>query len=225
VLRKLVRSLAQVSLGSSLPRVFSLVLSIVSLGCAGGCARNPQPTAAPASHEAAVADAIVVLGHRPPLVAGQLEYETRARVEQGIALFKQGRAKRLVFSGGPSTPEAIEADVMAAYAASRGVPEDALLRERRSRDTIENARLSVELLRRELTLLLATARRPRVVLVTSDYHIERATKLFRCAGAEVEAVSVPLELSRRERRKKRWSERFVRLYYLFIDECGRAVGT
>lgn len=206
--------------------VLALVLSVVSLGCAGsGASAAARGASSRHDGEPLVADAIVVLGHRPPLVAGQLEYETRARVERGVALFLQGRAPRLLFSGGPSTPEAIEADVMASHAASRGVPEQALRRERASRDTIENARLSAELLRRELALLDATARPPRIVLVTSDYHLERATKLFRCAGVEVDGVSVPLALSRRERRKKRWSERFVRLYYVFIDECARAAGT
>lgn len=249
MLRRLVRSLAQVSLagaalafararegslrllvrtkdGAKSRRVLALVLSILSLSCGGCGASSAARGATPrGDDEPFVADAIVVLGHRPPLAAGALEYETRARVERGIALFLEGRAPRLLFSGGPSTPEAIEADVMASYAASRGVPEQALRRERASRDTIENARLSVDLLRRELALLTATARPPRIVLVTSDYHVERATKLFRCAGAEVDGVSVPLSLSRRERRKKAWSERFVRLYYVFIDECGRAAGT
>jgi len=209
------------------------VLSIVSVGCTAGGPSQTAREAAP-HHDGTprVADAIVVLGHRPPLSAGQVEYETRARVERGVALFLQGRATRLLFSGGPSTPEAIEADVMAAYAASRGVPEHALLRERASRDTIENARLSVAMLRRELALpdpsvdrgRALASRRPRILLVTSDYHLERASKLFRCAGAEVDGVSVPLALSSRARRKKLWSERAVWLYYLFIDECGRAAG-
>jgi uncharacterized SAM-binding protein YcdF (DUF218 family) len=210
--------------------VLPIVLSIVSAGCGAGQAS--QEATPLHGGEVGVADAIVVLGHRPPLAGSELEYETRARVERGVLLFQQGRAPRLLFSGGPSTPEAIEADVMASYAASRGVPEQALLRERASWDTIENARFSVELLRRELSSSstrapnprTSTVRRPRIVLVTSDYHLERASRLFRCAGAEVDGVSVPLAISSREQRKKRWSERFVRLYYLFIDECGRAAG-
>lgn len=232
MLRKLVCSLTDVALrlargseGGLRQRVLSIVLSIVSVGCAGaGVGQAARDASHPHVSESGVIDAIVVLGHRPPLAEGQLEYETRVRVERGIALFREGRATRLLFSGGPSTPQAIEADVMASYAASHGVPEQALRRERASRDTIENARLSVELLNRELALIAATTRRPRILLVTSDYHLERASRLFRCAGADVEGVSVPLAISSRERRKKRWSERFVKLYYLFIDECGRAAG-
>lgn len=165
-------------------------------------------------------DAIVVLGHRPALKGQELEAETLARVEQGIALFRAGAAPKLLFAGGESTPGVIEADVMAAHAAAQGVPEHALLRERASRDTIENARYSVALMREQLRL----ERRPRVLLVTSDYHIERASRLLRCAGAEVANAPVQLVQTARERRKRRRSERWVALYYWFIDECGRAQG-
>jgi uncharacterized SAM-binding protein YcdF (DUF218 family) len=204
----------------------SLSLGLAAAACASGCASHaahepPSSLGGRAStqdSEPDARDAIVVLGHRPPLSAGVLAYETRARVDRGVGLFVEGRAPRLLFSGGPSTPEAVEADVMASYAAQRGVPEAALRRERASRDTIENARLSVAMLRREL----GRERRPRIVLVTSDYHVERASRLFRCAGAEVDSVSVPLVLSPRERRKKRRNERYIQIYYWFIDECARA---
>jgi len=207
--------------GSLLRAGLSLALGLAALSCASGRA-SQGARADPSAPGVATPgpDAIVVLGHRPPLAAGQLEYETRARVERGVALFRAGRAPRLLFSGGPSTPEAVEADVMAHHAAAEGVPESALLRERASRDTIENARLSVALLRGELGL----PRRPRIVLVTSDYHVARASKLFRCAGADVEAAPVALALSDRARRKKQRGERWIGLYYWFFDECARARG-
>jgi len=163
-------------------------------------------------------DAIVVLGHRPPLDEHGLEYETRARVEHGIALYRAGRAPRLLFAGGPSTSRAIEADVMAQYAEAQGVPASAILRERASRDTIENARFAVGLLQRTLEL----ARAPRVVLVTSDYHSARAARLMQCAGADVLAEPVTLGLTKPERAKRERSERLVSLFYAFIAECKRA---
>lgn len=186
----------------------------VLLACSGACAASEPSRSATTSAEP---DAIVVLGHRPPRDAHGLEYETRARVERGVALFEAGRASRLLFSGGRSTPEVVEADEMARYAEQRGVPAAAILREGQSRDTIENARMSVALLREALKL----ARPPRVLLVTSDYHIERASRLFRCAGAEVVPVPVALALQPHERRKRVWGERLVAFVYAFIDECGR----
>ncbi|MDB4989524.1 MAG: hypothetical protein JWN04_4702 [Myxococcaceae bacterium] len=193
----------------------SLLLSLAA------CSSAPSPHAT--SSEQALGDgeppdAILVLGHRPPLDQHGLEYETRARVDHGLALYREGRAPWLVFSGGPSTPEAVEADAMAAYAEQHGIPRAAIVRERASRDTIENARLSVSLLKATLRL----TRAPRILLVTSDYHSERAARLFRCAGAEVTPAPVALELSESERAHRLRSERWVRFYYYFIDECNRA---
>jgi uncharacterized SAM-binding protein YcdF (DUF218 family) len=167
-----------------------------------------------------VADAVVVLGHRPPLRGTEVEPETQARVERGVSLWRSGRAPQLVMTGGPSTRHAIEADVMAAYARERGVPPSQLLRERESLDTIENARNTLALLRTRL----GQKRAPRVILVTSDYHIRRATRLFRCAGAHVEPEPVLLAGTRAERRARLRAERWVGVYYWFIDECGRARG-
>lgn len=185
------------------------------LSAAGACGELRTPTR---REEAFTPDAIVVLGHRPPLDARGLEYETRARVDHGIALFRRDAAPRIVFAGGESTPGVVESDVMAAYAEQQGVPAAAILRERASRDTIENARFAIALLRRELDM----TRRPRIVLVTSDYHIERAARLMRCAGAEVATEPVALALDARARRKRERTERWVRFYYWFIDECERA---
>jgi uncharacterized SAM-binding protein YcdF (DUF218 family) len=164
------------------------------------------------------ADAILVLGHRPPLRDGVIEQELQARVDHGIALYRAGRAPLMLMSGGASTQGAIEADVMAAHAERAGVPRAAILRERTSRDTIENARFSIALLRAKV------GRTPRVVLVTSDYHSERAAKLVTCAGAEVEAAPVDPQLSAPERKRRLRSERWIRAYYGLIDECRRALG-
>jgi uncharacterized SAM-binding protein YcdF (DUF218 family) len=176
----------------------------------GACATVPAPTAR------IDADAILVLGHRPALHEGAIESELRARVDHGAALHRTGRAPLLVMSGGESTPGVIEADVMAAHAESAGVPAKAILRESASRDTIENVRLSVALLVERL------GRAPRVLLVTSDYHIDRAARLLACAGAAVEASPADPRLSPQERARRRRSERWVRFYYGFIDECRRA---
>jgi uncharacterized SAM-binding protein YcdF (DUF218 family) len=175
----------------------------------GACAIGPAPTAR------IDADAILVLGHRPPLHDGAIEGELRARVDHGVALYREGRAPWLVMSGGESTPGVVEADVMATRAEEEGVPARAILRERASRDTIENARMSVALLRARLQ------RSPRVLLVTSDYHLDRAARLVVCAGAAVEASAADPGLSAREHARRKRSERWIRFYYGLIDECGR----
>lgn len=180
------------------------------LGLLGACAAVPAPRAR------LDADVILVLGHRPPVRDGAIESELRARVDHGVALYRQGRAPWLLMSGGMSPQGVVEADVMATHAEGAGVPSAAILRERASRDTIENARLSVRLLRERLL------RAPRVLLVTSDYHIDRAARLVSCAGADVEASPADPKLSASEQAKRQRNERWIRIYYSVIAECRRA---
>lgn len=181
------------------------------LGALSAC--TPTPVGAPM---VGTPDAILVLGHKPPLHEGSIEAELRARVDQGLALYRAGRAPLLVMSGGESVKGTVEADVMAAYAEQAGVPAAALLRERASRDTIENARFTVAMLRARVN------REPRVLLVTSDYHSERAARLVRCAGAQVDEAPATPQFSASERKKRLRSERWIRFYYRFFNECGRA---
>jgi uncharacterized SAM-binding protein YcdF (DUF218 family) len=185
--------------------LFALLAALA--GCTHAPVRAPM---------AGAPDVILVLGHKPPLHAGVLERELRARVDHGVALYREGRAPLLMMSGGESTVGTVEADVMAAYAGQAGVPAAALLRERASRDTIENARFSVALLRARLQ------RDPRVLLVTSDYHSERAARLLRCAGAQVAEAPASPPFSARERARRLRSERWIRFYYRFFDACARA---
>jgi uncharacterized SAM-binding protein YcdF (DUF218 family) len=60
-----------------------------------------------------------------------------------------------------------------------GVPEDAIVRERSSRDTHENATCAADILR------VRGIR--RVVVVTCSWHLPRAVKLFERAGLEIVA--------------------------------------
>lgn len=165
------------------------------------------------------AEAIVVLGNRPPRGAdGKVAAETRRRVEAGVALYERGLAPRLLVTGGP-TKEGVEADVMAALARELGVPSDALMLERRATDTITNARESVDLL-----CAGHAPCRPRLIVVSNPYHLARAKRLFECAGAEVTVANS--EMPRPYSYRLKWSayEAIVSLYYLFIDECSRAHG-
>jgi uncharacterized SAM-binding protein YcdF (DUF218 family) len=61
-----------------------------------------------------------------------------------------------------------------------GVPDEAILRERASHDTRENARFAADILRgRGLE---------RVLVVTCSWHLARATMLFSRAGLSVEGL-------------------------------------
>jgi uncharacterized SAM-binding protein YcdF (DUF218 family) len=166
------------------------------------------------------ADAIVVLGNRPPADAeGRITPELARRMRRGVELFERGLAPRLVVTGGASRG-VVEADVMARYAEAHGVPASAILRERRASDTAENAGLSVRALcegRPECA--------PRVIVVTSPHHLRRAVTLFRCAGARVQyAASDPPE-DRGAQIAAAAYEYGAHLAYIVDDACARATIT
>lgn len=162
------------------------------------------------------ADAIVVLGNRPPLDAGgEVAPETERRVRRGVELYERGLAPILVVTGGSVQPT--EAEVMARRAEDLGVPREAIVVEDRARDTPENARFSVE--------ALCSGRErcaPRVIVVTSPHHLRRAVELFRCAGADVQHAAAELTGDYGQRVAFTAIEYGARIAYVFDDACARA---
>jgi uncharacterized SAM-binding protein YcdF (DUF218 family) len=98
------------------------------------------------------------------------------RLDRGIRLYRERAAPLLLLSGGGAglVPEA---DIMCEIALARGVPERALLVERQSRNTVENAR--------EAAQLLQSHDGHSVLLVSDRSHLLRAALLFRLAGLRV----------------------------------------
>lgn len=86
--------------------------------------------------------------------------------------------------GGRSFRGRVEADELARMLEDGGVPAEAILRERASRDTFENAT--------EAARLLAERDLHEAVVVTCSWHLPRATTLFERAGLRVAgAVGAP----------------------------------
>jgi uncharacterized SAM-binding protein YcdF (DUF218 family) len=97
--------------------------------------------------------------------------DTGARADSAIALWKQGYAPLLIFSGGSSDPESVaSAELMKRTAVAAGVPANAIVVEGDSATTEENAKRVAELMKRQG---LHSA-----ILVTSPYHQRRAAMLF-----------------------------------------------
>jgi uncharacterized SAM-binding protein YcdF (DUF218 family) len=97
--------------------------------------------------------------------------DTGARTETAIALWNQGYAPLLIFSGGSSDPESVaSAELMKRMAVAGGVPASAIVVEGTSATTEENAQHVADLMRgRGLR---------SAILVTSPYHQRRASMLF-----------------------------------------------
>ena len=137
-----------------------------------------------------VYDAVVVLGGVAAAAASRASGETELggaadRVVRAFELFRAGRARSVVVSGGvvfPVPGDVPEADRLAAKLALWGVPPGHIVAEAASRNTRENA---MEVGR------LAAARGWRLLLVvTSAAHVPRALGCFRAVGLEPDVLPV-----------------------------------
>jgi uncharacterized SAM-binding protein YcdF (DUF218 family) len=146
----------------------------------------PVPAAA-----SPAADAVLVLGGamqaaRPP---GQphLGFGSAAdRVWHAAALYRAGKARWVLVSGGnkPGDEDVVpEAEAMAVVLRALGVPASALRLEGRSRNTRENAQLSLALARQ--------VDAKRVLLVTSALHMPRALAVFQGVFAGSGVTMIP----------------------------------
>jgi len=122
------------------------------------------------------AQAIVVLGARV-LESGAPSGALQARVEQAVALYRQGLAPLVLFSGGVGRYPPAESLAARDLAVSLGVPPGACAVELESHSTAENAAFTARLLRsRGLS---------EAILVSDPYHLLRARQYFWRQGIRV----------------------------------------
>ena len=109
----------------------------------------------------------------------------RGRVDRAYDLWvKQDKEGVFVPSGGRGADEEIsEAEAMARYLRSRGVPDSAIVLEDRSTTTWENLTYS-----RDLITRLSSATPERAALVTSDYHVFRTAMYARAVGFNADGL-------------------------------------
>ena len=123
-------------------------------------------------------DVLVVLGCR--VHEGSVSAAALRRIEQAAATYRQHGAALVVTSGGKAWQGWLESDVFARALEQRGVPRERLLQERRSLTTRGNAREVAELLRGRSIRHLG--------LVTCEWHMPRALRLFEREGFQPNAV-------------------------------------
>lgn len=111
-------------------------------------------------------DAIVVAGCRVG-PDGRPSIALQRRTARAVDLWKEGRAPRVLFTGGVGRYPPSEARAAATFAEGLGLPPDAVLLEDASTSTEENARFSAE--RHGFT---------RVLVVTDAWHVFRARRVF-----------------------------------------------
>lgn len=100
--------------------------------------------------------------------------ESSDRLWQAILLYKRGKIKKMMLSGGNIDTIARpnkEADFVAGYLRDIGIPKDDIIIENLSKSTKENALLTAKWLRKN------NIKGP-VLIITSAWHIPRTKKLF-----------------------------------------------
>lgn len=125
------------------------------------------------------ADVIVVFGARAH-ADGRCSQALADRVLTACALYRQGLAPRLLFSGGPGDGTVHETEAMRRLAVSQGVPDAAILVDRDGLDTRATAHNTCVMFRR-----LGVH---RVLAVSHFFHLPRVKMAYQRAGQEVYTV-------------------------------------
>jgi uncharacterized SAM-binding protein YcdF (DUF218 family) len=135
--------------------------------------------------EARPADVIIVLGAGVDR-SGRAGFALSRRATHAITLYQQGLAKAILCSGGvpPNRPNS-EAYACQQFLLARGIPQEAIFLEERSRSTEENAFYSADVLRANGW--------EQALVVTDAFHILRARWIFAQAGVHAGFSPVPAE--------------------------------
>ena len=133
----------------------------------------------------------------------------RERLNHAIRLFQEGRVEALVLTGGKGTGAAYsEGEVAHDYCLERGIPEQALFVEGRSKTTLENLQEAKKILQ---------AQKFRDALIVSDpWHLKRGVLIAR--RQDIEASPSATTTSRFESFKSRsgFTMRELYLYHLYL---------
>ncbi len=98
------------------------------------------------------------------------DLELLARVKKAVEVWKNRECDYVIFSGGKTGSEKSEAEVMRDIAIELGLPEDAVILEDKSKNTVENAVYVKKIVDRI---------EPDVIfVVTSPYHLPRTKIIF-----------------------------------------------
>ena len=139
------------------------------------------------------ADAIVVLsgmlGINEVGDSTYIEWGDPDRFFGGMALFKAGKAEKVIFTGGKMPWDKVkktEGEVLKEYAISYGIPSEKILITKDVENTADEAVAVKELI----------SPNKKIILVTSAYHMYRAKRLFEKQGFIVIPYKVDYKTSR-----------------------------
>ena len=167
------------------------------------------------------ADTIIILGGQVNQ-DGSVEEILKTRLDKGIELFNEGTAPYIIMSGkyGFLTidePPITEAEAMKKYAVEHEIPEDKILLEDKSKDTIGNAYFTK-------IKYLKPRNWNKLVVVTSDFHLKRTKYIFnKVLGPDyqIKYIGADSQLTKQERVKVDLAEdkiiAFLKVYADMIE--------
>ncbi|HEY6847564.1 MAG TPA: YdcF family protein [Terracidiphilus sp.] len=129
--------------------------------------------------------------------AGGISYSSYWRARQAVSAWQTGNFKKIVITGGGG-PGIVN------FLAACGIPRDRMVAEWQSNSTRENA---------INTARLVQGMPGRKVLLTSDFHIYRAIRVFRKAGMDVAPMPAPDVLHATEH----WNGRFQAFEMMVVE--------
>ncbi len=151
-----------------------------------------------AAKDAKPVDAIVVLSGMLMQVKSTTgpvsEWADADRFFAGIDLYEAGKAPRLIFTGGALPWGKVsqnEGMVLKTFAQRMGVPNASISVSRKVQNTEQEAEAVWDL------LISQSLHAPKILLVTSAFHMPRAQRLFEQQGFEVEAFPVDFRVRAR----------------------------
>jgi uncharacterized SAM-binding protein YcdF (DUF218 family) len=162
-----------------LSSVAAVTVTAIALTGSGLLLEGPQP---PLERS----DAIIV-------ISGD---EGFARLREGVRLFQQGWARRLIVSGAAEDGVLSNAHSMRSHAVESGVPPSAILVEPEAMDTFGNAVYTRK--------IMAEHQLNSAILVTSPYHLQRASMTFAAVFQGSGVRLIPRSAPDSEWRKSGW---------------------
>jgi uncharacterized SAM-binding protein YcdF (DUF218 family) len=148
-------------------------------------------------------DVLIVLGGGT-LEDGMLGQDSYWRSVYAVRVFREGGVREIILSGGHLHGVSVS-QAMRTFLVSQGVPGEIIVLEDRSYSTRQNALYTAPLLTMP----------GRKILLTSDYHMFRASRVFAKAGIQVVPRPIPDIL----KRSSRWQGRWPAFQELSVETC------
>jgi uncharacterized SAM-binding protein YcdF (DUF218 family) len=159
----------------------------------------------------ATAGAAVVLGASVQDDKPSQVYQ--ARIDHAVALYKDGRVKVVILTGGtPPGASVADAEVAREYAITLGLPPEHALAETQSRTTREN------LLHAQRIAMAQGIK--RTIIVSDQLHLKRAMRIARGLGFACVPSATPTTRYRSRGAKAKFTVRETLYYYVYLL-CGK----